>query len=239
MTINLAPSRSRRFIREAQATSLLTSPHTVALYDFGRTRDGILYYVMELLTGINLEDLVRRFGPLPAARAAHIIRQVSCSLEDAHRHGLVHRDIKPANIQLCRRGRDCDFVKVLDFGLVKRLTPTGPEELGLTTPDILYWPFSGEIVFMTVLGGFRTFTGPIVGAFIEGAAGFGTPVAISAMLRIEQGATIMPIVGNEPEEIGAARSPIACATVAQARRSAGLSAVSNASVTSAERLITR
>jgi len=108
-----------RFEREAQATALLTSPHTVEIYDFGVSDDGVFYYVMELLDGIDLETLVREHGPLPPERAVFLLQQACDSLDDAHRAGLVHRDIKPANIVAARRGRHCDYVKVLDFGLVK------------------------------------------------------------------------------------------------------------------------
>jgi serine/threonine-protein kinase len=108
----------RRFEREARATAGLTSPHTVQLYDFGQADDGSLFYVMELLRGIDLEALVRRFGPVPPERAIHILRQVCHSLAEAHENGLIHRDVKPANIVVSRLGIDVDFVKVLDFGLV-------------------------------------------------------------------------------------------------------------------------
>jgi len=111
--------RLRRFEREARATAALRSPHTVELYDFGVTEDGTLYYVMELLDGLDLDTLVDRFGPVPAERAIHLLVQVCASLEDAHQNGLVHRDIKPANIVVSRVGAGWDFVKVLDFGLVK------------------------------------------------------------------------------------------------------------------------
>jgi tRNA A-37 threonylcarbamoyl transferase component Bud32 len=111
--------RLRRFEREARATAGLSSPHTVQLYDFGVTDDGTLYYVMELLGGLDLEALVERAGPVPAERAIHLLLQVCASLEDAHENGLVHRDIKPANIVVSRVGSAWDFVKVLDFGLVK------------------------------------------------------------------------------------------------------------------------
>jgi serine/threonine-protein kinase len=111
--------RLRRFEREARATAGLKSPHTVQLYDFGLTDDGTLYYVMELLDGMDLDTLVERFGPMPAERAIHLVRQVISSLDDAHQNGLVHRDIKPANIVVSRLGAAWDFVKVLDFGLVK------------------------------------------------------------------------------------------------------------------------
>jgi serine/threonine-protein kinase len=109
----------RRFEREAQATSALSSPHTIQVFDFGLTQDATFYYVMELLSGRDLESLVREFGPVPASRAVYLLRQVAHSLADAHARDLVHRDIKPANIYVCRMGLEYDFVKVLDFGLVK------------------------------------------------------------------------------------------------------------------------
>jgi tRNA A-37 threonylcarbamoyl transferase component Bud32 len=109
----------RRFEREAQATASLSSPHTIHVFDYGMTDEGTFYYVMELLSGRDLESLVRDFGPLPADRAIFLLRQVCHSLADAHARGLVHRDIKPANIYVCRMGLEYDFVKVLDFGLVK------------------------------------------------------------------------------------------------------------------------
>ena len=109
----------KRFEREAQATAALSSPHTIQVFDFGSTDDGTFFYVMELLMGRDLESLVREFGPVPAARAGFLLRQVCHSLADAHARGLVHRDIKPANIYVCRMGLEYDFVKVLDFGLVK------------------------------------------------------------------------------------------------------------------------
>jgi serine/threonine-protein kinase len=115
----VAETLVRRFEREAQATAALHSPHTVELYDFGVTRDGTFYYVMEILDGIDLESLVRRFGPVPPERAVHLLLQACDSLADAHHAGLVHRDIKPGNLIACRRGLKYDFLKVLDFGLVK------------------------------------------------------------------------------------------------------------------------
>jgi len=109
----------KRFEREAQAIAHLHSPHTVELFDFGVASDGAFYIVMELLDGFDADAMVRRFGPLPAARVIHVLRQMCHSLSEAESRGLVHRDIKPANVFLCRYGEDCDFVKVLDFGIVK------------------------------------------------------------------------------------------------------------------------
>jgi len=111
----------KRFRREAEAAAQLRSPHTVALYDFGVTSDQTLYFVMELLEGMDLQTLVRDHGPLPANRVIYLLRQICDSLDEAHSTGLVHRDIKPANIHVGRVGLKHDFVKVLDFGLVKSL----------------------------------------------------------------------------------------------------------------------
>jgi eukaryotic-like serine/threonine-protein kinase len=118
----------KRFEREAQATAALSSPHTIRVFDFGITREGTFYYVMELLAGRDLESMVREFGPVPANRASHLLRQACHSLADAHARGLVHRDIKPANIYVCRMGLEYDFVKVLDFGLVKVNARAGAPE---------------------------------------------------------------------------------------------------------------
>jgi serine/threonine-protein kinase len=110
-----------RFEREAQVTASLVCPHTISLYDFGVATDGRFYYVMELLDGINLEELVARSGPLPPERAVHLLLQACSSLAEAHSQGLVHRDIKPANLFCCRYGLDVDFVKVLDFGVARAI----------------------------------------------------------------------------------------------------------------------
>lgn len=108
-----------RFEREAQATAALQSYHTINLYDFGVSDEGSFYYVMELLDGLSLDVFVKRFGPISAERTVFLLHQVCHSLGEAHDKGLIHRDVKPANIYICRMGQDFDFVKVLDFGLVK------------------------------------------------------------------------------------------------------------------------
>jgi eukaryotic-like serine/threonine-protein kinase len=136
----------RRFELEAQTISSLRSPHTVNLYDFGVADDGAFYYVMELLDGLDADSLVRRTGALPPERVIAILRQICHSLSEAEANGLVHRDIKPANIFLCRYGEEFDFVKVLDFGIVKavdnnsadtRLTQMTSENVVRGTPSFI------------------------------------------------------------------------------------------------------
>jgi serine/threonine protein kinase len=164
-----------RFRREAEVAASLRSPHTIGLYDFGAAQDGRLFLVMELLDGVDLETLVRRHGRVSPARAVHLLRQACHSLEEAHARGLIHRDIKPSNIFACRMGLAVDFVKVLDFGLVKarddrdiRLTAPNrtagtpayiAPEMVLGTPDVdhradiyclgcvAYWLLTGRMVF--------------------------------------------------------------------------------------------
>jgi serine/threonine-protein kinase len=127
-----------RFEREVQAASRLTHPNTIAIYDYGRTPDGIFYYAMEHLDGISLEELVREDGPQSPARVAAILRQACAALEEAHQGGLIHRDIKPSNILLCMRGGTPDVVKVLDFGLVKAVDQ--PPDGAITTTTVVGTP---------------------------------------------------------------------------------------------------
>ncbi len=108
-----------RFEREVKTTCLLNHPNTIAIYDYGRTPEGVFYYAMEFIDGIDLQELVTEYGPQPESRVIHILLQMCGSLYEAHSLGLVHRDIKPANTMFSRRGCQPDFVTILDFGLVK------------------------------------------------------------------------------------------------------------------------
>ena len=135
----MSDDMQRRFEREAQVIARLRSPHTVTLFDFGTTDDGSFYYAMELLDGVDTDTLIKRFGPIPAERVVHILRQMCHSLSEAESCGLVHRDIKPANIFLCRYGEDHDFVKILDFGIAKVAHETSSEtETALTVPNVIH-----------------------------------------------------------------------------------------------------
>jgi len=111
-----------RFEREVQLASSLSHPNTVEIFDFGRTRDGLFYYAMEYLDGLTVTQALEKSGPFPVARTVHVLRQVCAALAEAHGKGLVHRDVKPENIMVCRHGGAFDFVKILDFGLVKHLS---------------------------------------------------------------------------------------------------------------------
>jgi plasmid stabilization system protein ParE len=129
----------RRFEREAQVIAQLRSPHTVTLFDFGVSDEGSFYYAMELLDGVDTDTLIKRFGPIPAERVVHILRQICHSLSEAESCGLVHRDIKPANIFLCRYGEDYDFVKVLDFGIAKMAHDEWSDaQTAMTMPNMVH-----------------------------------------------------------------------------------------------------
>jgi serine/threonine-protein kinase len=137
------PEVIRRFEREVRAMARLTHFNTVEVFDYGRTQEGTFYYVMEYLAGPSLEQLVRRGGRLPAARAVHFVRQLCGALHEAHGVGLIHRDVKPGNVLVCRHGGLNDVVKLLDFGLVRQ-TGAAPgtqqlteEHLVMGTPDYI------------------------------------------------------------------------------------------------------
>jgi eukaryotic-like serine/threonine-protein kinase len=126
-----------RFEREVCLTCQLTHPNTIQVYDYGHTPAGLFYYAMEFLRGLSLHDLVARFGPVPETRVVHILKQICDSLAEAHDLGLIHRDIKPGNIFLCDRSGVPDYVKVLDFGLVREYRSGHGEHGPLTNQDLI------------------------------------------------------------------------------------------------------
>lgn len=141
-----------RFEREVQLTSELNHPNTIVIYDYGQTDDGTFYYAMEFIDGMDLDRLVRVDGPLAPARTIHFALQICGSLSEAHNKSLIHRDIKPANLLVCERGGVPDTIKVLDFGLVKRLN--GPVVSGanvlvgtplFTAPEVMRDPTRASV----------------------------------------------------------------------------------------------
>jgi serine/threonine-protein kinase len=123
------PEFHKRFFLEASLTAKLRHPNTVTIFDYGQTTDGVYYMAMEYLEGYTLHRAIRQVGHLPEERTAHIARQICRSLREAHSLGVVHRDLKPANVYLLEHGDEPDYVKVLDFGLVKDVQNSDAEEL--------------------------------------------------------------------------------------------------------------
>ena len=121
------PEFHKRFFLEASICSKLTHPNTVTIFDYGRTDDDVYFIAMEMLEGRTLHRALREHGPFPAPRALHVARQIARSLREAHGMGVIHRDLKPANVYLVKHGDEADFVKVLDFGLVKNVTDTAED----------------------------------------------------------------------------------------------------------------
>ena len=130
------PEMLNRFLREVQVTATLTHPNTVQVFDYGQADDGTVFYAMEYLAGLNLDEIVKAEGSLPAERAIYILRQLCGALKEAHAIGLIHRDIKPSNVILCQRGGQYDIAKLLDFGLVRTTSATLGES-GRTQAGIL------------------------------------------------------------------------------------------------------
>ena len=124
----LSPQTADLFEKEVQATCMLESQHTIAVYDYGHTPDGLFYYAMEHLDGITLKELVTQYGPQPQHRVLEMMKQICSALYDAHSHGIVHRDIKPENVMLTKKGQQFDVVKVLDYGLAKHLEPDAKDK---------------------------------------------------------------------------------------------------------------
>jgi serine/threonine-protein kinase len=166
------PTALRRFRREAEAASSLQHAHTIRVFDFGASDDGVFFIAMELLDGLDLEAIVDRLGPLPAARVVFLARQICDSLAEAHARGIIHCDLKPANLFVTQVGDNHDYAKVLDFGLARssvgdncstvdsmRGTPAfmPPEIVKGESPTsesdvysmgaVLYWMVTGSPVF--------------------------------------------------------------------------------------------
>jgi serine/threonine-protein kinase len=187
-----------RFRREAEAAATLRSPHTIELYDYGVAEDGTFYYVMELLDGIDFHELVHQYGPLPAERAIHLVIQACDSLGEAHCKGMVHRDVKPSNMLACRMGLKVDYVKVLDFGLVKNEMKHGEDKLAITSAGTV----SGTPAFIAPesIGGITT-VGPPADVYALGCVAywlltgqyvFQAPNATMMMMQHLQAAPIPP-----------------------------------------------
>ena len=210
-----------RFEREVRLTARLVHPNSVTVFDFGRSEDGRFFYVMELLTGVDLAQVIARSGAQPPARVIHLLRHACAALREAHGLGLVHRDIKPPNIMLCRQGGEYDLVKILDFGLVQELS--APADSRLTNPALLSGtpayiaperlrdPLAGDqridiyalgAVSFNLLTGQDVFTGRS-GADIVLKAATEQPPSVTAMatqpIPPELAALVMACLAKDPE----------------------------------------
>ncbi len=193
-----------------RTTARLSHPNIIEIFDYGQSEEGTFYYVMEFLPGLTLEELVRRYGPLPAGRVIYLLRQACEALAEAHAAGLVHRDVKPANLFAARRGRRFDLVKVLDFGLVKAAAVAEPDRLtrpGKTpgTPQFMApEQVRGESVLdahcdLYALGG-------VAYMLLTGRPPFDAPTPIQAMIAqvrhtVEPPSTFQPNVPDDLERV--------------------------------------
>jgi eukaryotic-like serine/threonine-protein kinase len=125
-----------RFSREARAASRISHPHALSVTDFGESEDGVVFLVMEYLSGTTLKETIRKDGPMRLDRVVKIVRQVGGALDAAHEQGVVHRDLKSENIMfLATNGPE--YAKVLDFGIAKIKEPEDGFDPGLTAPDLV------------------------------------------------------------------------------------------------------
>ncbi len=183
LMLDQSPKSVARFEREVQLSCKLSHPNVVALYDFGRTEDGVFYYAMEYLDGIDLSELVREQGPVADGRAVHFLTQLARGLREAHAAGLVHRDVKPGNVVITRSGAQFDLLKILDFGLVKEVeeaeapdrgrivgTPLYMSPEAITAPDSVGPPadvYAVGCMAFFLLAGRPPFTGRTVGEILD------------------------------------------------------------------------
>ncbi len=215
---------SRRLIRcfadEVNATARLTHCNTVQIYDYGSTRTGSFYYVMEYLPGLNLRQLVDGFGPLPPGRVVYILKQICGALHEASLHGLVHRDIKPSNIFLAERGQMFDVAKLLDFGLVRPACEQGialrnastqlqgsprymcPEQARGLSPDCRGDLYSLGCVAYFLLTGRPPFDEPNPVRLVLAHAATSVPTfeEIGVEVPADLGAVILKCLSKQPED---------------------------------------
>jgi len=158
-----------RFRREAQVLASMKSRHTIEIYDYGVTEAGVFYYVMELLDGLDLESLVVRFGPLPAARVINLLQQACASLAESHEAGLLHRDIKPPNLFACRAADEVDICKLLDFGIVQQLDEKPAAPASRPSKPIIETPKLTQLGAMLGTPGFMS-PEQILGMALDGRA---------------------------------------------------------------------
>ncbi|HEY3803322.1 MAG TPA: serine/threonine protein kinase [Kofleriaceae bacterium] len=164
------PEIRERFRREAQTLASMRSRHTIAIFDYGVTAEGVFYYVMELLDGLDLESIVVRYGPQPAERVIQMMVQACASLAEAHDAGLLHRDIKPPNLFACRAADELDIVKLLDFGIVQSLNETANSLHASLELEGL--PDTGKLTQLGAMLGTPGFMAPeqILGMTLDGRA---------------------------------------------------------------------
>jgi serine/threonine-protein kinase len=212
---------SLRFEREVQLTAQLTHPNTVAVFDYGRTPDGVFYYAMEYLEGGDLERLVEYAGPLPPARVVWILEQLCRALGEAHALGLIHRDIKPSNVLLCERGQEGDVAKVCDFGLVKDLNAEGQVHItqdgaltgtplylspeGITTPEAV--DARADLYSLGALAYYLLTAAPVFPGrtLVEICAAHlhsppASPSALNAAIPAELDAVLLRCLAKKPEQ---------------------------------------
>jgi serine/threonine-protein kinase len=216
------PELVKRFEREAQAAGRLRGPHIVRIFDYGASDDGLYYIAMEYLPGMDLATLVEQFGPMPTARAIRVSMQACQALEEAHSAGLIHRDLKPHNLFMTRIENDPDFVKLLDFGVVRMQAPhPGSENLTWTgvmvgTPQYVapeVWQgspadersdiYSLGVTLHFLLSGATPFEGgwPAGGVDNAGSPGFTTPVLkVGASLDGELKKVVLRCLEPDPRD---------------------------------------